>query len=198
MASSESVIQKNESESFISETGSQGAAASETPVLETPVLETPVLETPVVETPLVETSVIETPVTTQTALTDTGSQGLITKEDEMDSSFDSDSHVNTLVQITNNAEVKGLKLTADAFPKQSVNIEKQNTLVVDTEKTVGFTGVDSVFGTTGDAELRPMIDEGSDEFKILGDLESLDINEFEDINSEAQAIPLGSDDYESI
>lgn len=95
-------------------------------------------------------------------------------------------------------DVKGLHLTPDAFPKKTVSIEKQNTLVVDTEKTVGFTGMDSVFGTTGDAELRPMIDEGSDEFKILGDLESLDVNEFEDLESVTPSAPLGSDDYESI
>jgi len=99
---------------------------------------------------------------------------------------------------TPQSDVKGLHLTPDAFPKKTVSIEKQNTLVVDTEKTVGFTGMDSVFGTTGDAELRPMIDEGSDEFKILGDLESLGTNEFEDLDSITPSAPLGSDDYESI
>jgi len=95
-------------------------------------------------------------------------------------------------------DTKGLHLTSDAFPRKAVSVEKQNTLVVETEKTVGFTGIDSVFGTTGDAELRPMVDEGSDEFKILGDLESLDTDEFEDINNEVTPTPLSADDYESI
>lgn len=96
------------------------------------------------------------------------------------------------------ADTKGLHLTSDAFPRKAVSVEKQNTLVVETEKTVGFTGIDSVFGTTGDAELRPMVDEGSDEFKILGDLESLDTDEFEDINNEVTPTPLSADDYESL
>jgi hypothetical protein len=102
------------------------------------------------------------------------------------------------LQTETNPDVKGLHLTSDAFPKKTVSIEKQNTFVVDTERSVGFTGVDSVFGTAGDAELRPMIDEGSEEFKILGELEALDTDEFEDLDSVTPSIPLGSDDYESI
>lgn len=74
-----------------------------------------------------------------------------------------------------------------------------STLIVDTEKTVGFTGMDSVFGDGGHAELRPMIDEGSDEFKILGESEELDLNDIENIDTPAFIPePLGSDDYETI
>lgn len=85
-----------------------------------------------------------------------------------------------------------------------VSVEKQddipkNTLVVDTEKSVGFTGIDSVFGTVGDAELRPMVDEASDEFKIIGDSESLDLSDIEDIDAPEETIaPLSVDDYETI
>lgn len=73
-----------------------------------------------------------------------------------------------------------------------------STLVVDTEKSVGFTGMDSVFGDSGHAELRPMIEEGSDEFKILGESEDLDLNEFEDLDGMVVPMPLVADDYESI
>jgi hypothetical protein len=117
-------------------------------------------------------------------------------------------------QSENSLETKGLHLTPDAYPRKAVSVEKQpeellhlqsqvpvqpqNTLVVETERTVGFTGIDSVFGTTGDAELRQTVDEASDEFKILGDLESLDTDEFEDLDTSVTPMPLGSDDYESI
>lgn len=78
---------------------------------------------------------------------------------------------------------------------------KQETLVIDTERSVGFTGIDSVFGTSGDAELRPSVEE-SDEMKILGDLEELDIEEIEDLDAPPAAptalAPLSADDYESI
>ena len=74
-----------------------------------------------------------------------------------------------------------------------------STLIVDTEKTVGFTGMDAVFGDGGHAELRPMIDEGSDEFKILGESEDLDLNDIENLDAPSFIPePLGSDDYETI
>jgi len=76
--------------------------------------------------------------------------------------------------------------------------EPTNTFIVDTEKSVGFTGVDSIFTANGDAELRDMIDETSDEFKIVGESESLDFNEFEDLDNPAPVIPLGADDYETL
>jgi hypothetical protein len=75
---------------------------------------------------------------------------------------------------------------------------KQDTLFVDTEKSVGFTGIDSVFGTSGEAELRPSSEE-SGELKILGDLEELDIGDIEEIDApQATLTPLGADDYESL
>jgi len=76
-----------------------------------------------------------------------------------------------------------------------------NTLVIDTEKSVGFTGVDAVFGDGGHAELKAMVDEGSDEFKILGESVELDLNEFEDINALLTPVtptPLSLDDYETL
>ena len=38
-------------------------------------------------------------------------------------------------------------------------IKAPETLVIDTEKTVGFTGLDSVYGLSGEAEMKPMTDE---------------------------------------
>lgn len=74
-----------------------------------------------------------------------------------------------------------------------------NTLIVDTEKSVGFTGMDSVFGDGGHAELRPMIEEGSDEFKIIGESEDLDLTEFESIDAPTYVPePLGANDYEAL
>jgi hypothetical protein len=75
---------------------------------------------------------------------------------------------------------------------------KQDTLFVDTEKSVGFTGIDSVFGISGEAELRPSSEE-TEELKILGDLEELDIGDIEEIDApQATLTPLGADDYESL
>lgn len=75
---------------------------------------------------------------------------------------------------------------------------KQDTLFVDTEKSVGFTGIDSVFGTSGEAELRPSTEE-SDELKIIGDLEELDIGDIEELDApQATLTPLAADDYESL
>jgi len=75
---------------------------------------------------------------------------------------------------------------------------KQDTLFIDTEKSVGFTGIDSVFGTSGEAELRPSTEE-SDELKIMGDLEELDIGDIEELDApQAILTPLAADDYESL
>jgi hypothetical protein len=85
--------------------------------------------------------------------------------------------------------------------------QPQNTFVVDTERSVGFTGVDSVFGESGDAELRPMIDEEDSEIKILGESEALDLDDIEDLNGsqngsssskDGPPAPLSSDDYEAL
>lgn len=74
-----------------------------------------------------------------------------------------------------------------------------NTFVVDTEKSVGFTGVDSVFGTSGEAELRPMMEEGGDDLQIIGESEDVNLGDFEDLNAAPMTpAPLGADDYESI
>jgi hypothetical protein len=76
-----------------------------------------------------------------------------------------------------------------------------NTLVVDTEKSVGFTGMDSLFGEAGEAELRPMIEEGDNDLKILGESEDLDLDEMEDINAIDEIptpAPLSADDYETL
>jgi len=86
----------------------------------------------------------------------------------------------------------------DALDVVTANNTKQNTFVIDTERSVGFTGIDSVFGTSGEAELRPSADE-ADELKILGDLEELNLDEIEDLNApQATLTPLGADDYETL
>lgn len=76
-----------------------------------------------------------------------------------------------------------------------------NMLVVDTEKSVGFTGMDSLFGEAGEAELRPMIEEGDNDLKILGESEDLNFDEMEDINAIDEIptpAPLSADDYETL
>ena len=73
------------------------------------------------------------------------------------------------------------------------------TLVIDTEKSVGFTGIDSVFGTTGDAEMKPMTEEGDDDLKIIGGFEELNIDDIEDLDTPVVSnIPLGAEDYETL
>jgi hypothetical protein len=83
--------------------------------------------------------------------------------------------------------------------------QPQNTFVVDTERSVGFTGVDSVFGESGDAELRPMIDEEDGEIQILGESEALDLDDIDDLNDpdggskkDGPPAPLSADDYEAL
>ena len=94
-------------------------------------------------------------------------------------------------------ELKALEVSE---PSRVVEVTKNpETLVIDTEKSVGFTGFDSVFGTTGDAEMKPMTEEGDDEFKIIGDLEDLNVDDIEDLDKPiAINTPLGADDYESL
>ena len=72
-------------------------------------------------------------------------------------------------------------------------------MIVETEKTVGFTGMDSLFGETGEAELRPMIEEGDNDLKILGECENLKADEIEDIsvfNEITIPVSLSANDYE--
>lgn len=83
-------------------------------------------------------------------------------------------------------------------PVKTPEVPKQETLIIDTERSVGFTGIDSVFGTNGEAELRESTQE-SDELKILGDLEELDMGEIEELDAApAVPLPLSADDYESL
>jgi hypothetical protein len=110
----------------------------------------------------------------------------------------------TEVQPALETEVKlplEVQVPLEAKPDE-VQLEKPyepvNTFVVDTEKSVGFTGMDSVFGISGDAELRPTIEEAGDEFTILDDIGTLDINEFEDLDAPVTTAPLAADDYETI
>jgi len=76
---------------------------------------------------------------------------------------------------------------------------KPSTLIIDTERSVGFTGIDSIFGTSGEAELRESTEE-SDDLKIIGDLEDLDIGDIEDLNAPNTVVPtpLAADDYETL
>ena len=90
-----------------------------------------------------------------------------------------------------------LNVTTSAAP--AAPLSQSNTLVVDTEKSVGFTGMDSVFGEGGHAELRPMIEEEGDDFKILGESEDITMDEFEDLDTPLPApAPLAVDDYETL
>jgi hypothetical protein len=94
-------------------------------------------------------------------------------------------------------EVKALEVTDT--PKVVEVTKSPETLVIDTEKSVGFTGFDSVFGTTGEAEMKPMTEEGDDELKIIGDLEELNADDVEDLDKpQVVNTPLGADDYETL
>jgi hypothetical protein len=100
---------------------------------------------------------------------------------------------------TEQPEIKALEVTETPKVVEVTKNPPQETLVIDTEKTVGFTGFDSVFGTTGDAEMKPMNEEGDDDLKIIGDLEELSVDDIEDIDTpQTTNIPLGADDYESL
>jgi Family of unknown function (DUF5764) len=81
-------------------------------------------------------------------------------------------------------------------PIESFEANNKQTLVIDTERSVGFTGFDSVYGTSGEAELIPSV-ENSDDIKIFGDIEELKLNEFEDLDA-PNSTPLAADDYESL
>lgn len=73
------------------------------------------------------------------------------------------------------------------------------TFVVDTEKSVAFAGMNTVFGDGGVAELQPLIDEGDDNLKILDEVGGLDMDEFEDLDKpEATPAPLSADDFETL
>ena len=112
----------------------------------------------------------------------------------------------SLVQVSKVAEAEQakpvLEVATDATPTAS---QESNTLVVDTERSVGFTGMDSVFGYAGQAELRPMIEEGQnaneEALEFLGDSEELDLDEVEELDlmgNLTSNAPLSADDYESL
>jgi SHS2 domain-containing protein len=82
-------------------------------------------------------------------------------------------------------------------PQVESNTEKQETFVVDTERSVGFTGIDSVFGTSGEADLLPSNEE-SEDLKFLGESEELNLDEIEDLDAPATVTPLAADDYETL
>jgi hypothetical protein len=91
---------------------------------------------------------------------------------------------------------------APEVPEEKPVAPMENTLIIETEKSVGFTGVDSLLSEEGEAELRPMIDEGDNDLKILGDSEDLNLDEFENIDATSEiptpTVPLSSDDYETL
>jgi hypothetical protein len=94
-------------------------------------------------------------------------------------------------------ELKALEVSET--PRVVEVTKNPETLVIDTEKSVGFTGFDSIFGTTGEAEMKPMTEEGDDELKIIGDLEELSVDDIEDLDKPmATNTPLAADDYESL
>jgi hypothetical protein len=175
------------------------AAVANTPSAETPSVETPSVETPSAETPSAETPSAETPsAETPSAETPVPDVSLSKTPVHTVPSFQQPPQTPSSVEGSND-----VKIISDTRPPKVVTIEKQdsdqqNTLVVDTEKSVGFTGIDSVYGISGDAEVKPMVDEGSDEFKILGDSEELNMDEFEDLDSVQTVAPLSSDDYETL
>ena len=118
-----------------------------------------------------------------------------------------------ILQVTHpeNVEVeKTLNQTTTTDKQLSINgqvmqeiqsPQSLETLVVDTEKSVGFTGMDSLFGEAGDAELRATIEEDDNSLKIVGESESLEFDDIEDIdamNEIPTPAPLSSDDYETL
>jgi hypothetical protein len=64
--------------------------------------------------------------------------------------------------------------------------------------------MDSVFGYAGQAELRPMIEEGEsgeESLQFLGESEEIGMDEIEELDLSGNVnsnVPLSSDDYESI
>lgn len=105
--------------------------------------------------------------------------------------------------------VEAIEPAKPVEPQTKVNLaitsEESPTFVVDTEKSVGFTGMDALLGEDGEAELRPMIEEGesqqSEELKIVGtsqDLTSDDIDELDFSVIDKTPIALSADDYETL
>jgi len=101
---------------------------------------------------------------------------------------------------TENSTMKTLEVSKTS---KVVEVTKApETLVIDTEKTVGFTGVDSLYGLSGESEMKTMTEEDeNDDLKIIGGLEELNTDEIEDLDSATTMIsnlPLSADDYETL
>jgi hypothetical protein len=103
------------------------------------------------------------------------------------------------------SEDTSLKTLEVSKTSKVVEVTKNpETLVIDTEKTVGFTGLDSVYGLSGEAEMKPMSEDANDEddsLKIIGDLEELEVDDIEDLDTPSTTIkniPLSADDYETL
>ncbi|NDB85002.1 MAG: hypothetical protein EB127_20220 [Alphaproteobacteria bacterium] len=99
-----------------------------------------------------------------------------------------------------NSTIKTLEVSKTS---KVVEVTKNpETLVIDTERTVGFTGLDSVYGLSGEAEMKQTTDEDeNDDLKIIGGLEELDTDEIEDLDSSSTPtsnLPLSADDYETL
>ena len=108
------------------------------------------------------------------------------------------SEVSKPAQVIEVPEATPIFKISESDPPKAPETPKQETLIIDTERSVGFTGIDSVFGTNGEAELRESTQE-SDELKILGDLEELDMGDIEELDTPpAVPLPLSADDYESL
>lgn len=111
--------------------------------------------------------------------------------------------VKAAVEPEVNANVEPPKPEPKANPL-AIKIEESPRFVVDTEKSVGFTGMDALLGEDGEAELRPMIEEGesnNEELKIVGssqDLSSEDIDELDFSVIDKTPIALSADDYETL
>ncbi len=88
---------------------------------------------------------------------------------------------------------------AVAQPPSAVPQQQTQTFVVDTEKAVAFTGMDTLFGE-GVAEIKPTTEEGDDEFAISEEAIDFDEDEIEDLNAPPPAPPepLNADDFESL
>jgi hypothetical protein len=88
----------------------------------------------------------------------------------------------------------------EKLPGLPLAAQANQTFVVDTEKSVDFTGMDTVFGAEGQAEVRPMIEENQEEeFDVSDTAENLNMDDFEDLdNPIGSSTPLGADDYETL
>ena len=99
------------------------------------------------------------------------------------------------------SEVKDKVEVKHVVKVNRVEEEMPATLVVETERSVGFTGMDSLLSEDGEAELRPMIEEGANDLKIVGSSEGLssdDIDELDFSLLDKTPIALSADDYETL